>query len=181
MASAAAARRYARALFGLAQEEGRVEAVRGELTTLGELLDGHRDLRATLFRPLHPAAERKAALAALAEQLGVGGILQLFLQFLIDQRRLIEFPAIRSEYDRLADEAAGRMRAEVISASPLPEAQLDRLRQALSRQSGRQVAVELTLDPSLLGGVVAKVGDLVFDGSLRTQLRQLRASLTKEG
>ena len=181
MASAGAARRYARALFGLAREVGEVDAVRGELASMANVLDESAELRVALFRPLHPAAQRKDALAALVERLGAGGTLRNFLQFLIDQRRLIDFATIQAEYERLADEASGRLRAEVISASPLAEPQVERLREVLARQSGRDVAVEVTLDDSLLGGVVAKVGDLVFDGSLRTQLRQLRANLTKEG
>jgi F-type H+-transporting ATPase subunit delta len=181
VAAAGAARRYARALFGLARDAGEVDPVRAELASMTEVLDGMPELRRALFRPLHPAAERKAALAAVAEHLGASAILRNFLQFLIDQRRLIDFATIHAEFERLADEASGRMRAEVISASPLAEPQVERLREVLARKSGRDVAVEVTLDASLLGGVVAKVGDLVFDGSLRTQLRQLRTSLTKEG
>ena len=181
MVSAGAARRYARALFGLARDAGRVDAMRSELASLAEVLDETPELRRALFRPLHPAAERKAALAALAERLGASAILRNFLQFLIDQRRLIDFATIRTEYERLADEASGRMRAVVTSASPLAEAQKERLCEVLARKSGHDVAVEWKLDASLLGGVVATMGDLIFDGSLRTQLRQLRASLTKEG
>jgi F-type H+-transporting ATPase subunit delta len=182
VASAGAARRYARALFGLARDAGEVDAVRGELASMAAVLGETPELRRALFRPLHPASERKAALAALAERLGASAILRNFLQFLIDQRRLIDFATIHAEYERLADEASGRLRAEVKSASPLAKPQVERLREALSRKSGRDVAIDdVILDASLLGGVVAKVGDLVFDGSLRTQLRQLRASLTKEG
>lgn len=181
MASAAAARRYARALFALAHEEDRVNAMRDELAQMARLLDEHRDLRDALFRPLYPAAQRKAALAALAERLASSALLRHFLQYLIDQRRLIDFAAIRAEYERLADEAAGRIHAELVSAAPLADEQVERLRRALARRSGREVAVRVEVDPTLLGGVVAKLGDLVFDGSLRTQLTQLRASLMKEG
>lgn len=181
MASAGAARRYARALFGLARDAGELDAVRAELTAMAAVLEETPELRGALFRPLHPAAQRKAALAALAERLGASVMLQNFLQFLIDQRRLIDFATIHAEYERLADEASGRIRAEVISATPLAEAQVQRLREVLARRSGRDVDVKPRVDESLLGGVVAKVGDLIFDGSLRTQLRQLRASLTKEG
>ena len=180
MASVAAARRYARALFALARDEDRVSPVRDELGTLAGLLDAHPELRHALFRPVHPAAQRKAALAALAERLGSSVLLRHFLQYLIDQRRLIDFSGIRAEYERLADEAAGRVHAELSSAAPLADAQVERLRRALAQRSGRDVAIRVAVDPKLLGGVVAKLGDLVFDGSLRTQLAQLRASLVKE-
>jgi F-type H+-transporting ATPase subunit delta len=180
VAAASAARRYARALFALAREEGRVAQTRDELAAIEELLAAHPELRAALFRPLHPAAERKAALGLLSARLGTGATVQRFLQFLIDQRRLVDYAAIRTEYGRLADAAAGRLRAEVVSAAPLSEREVARLREALARRSGREVALETRVDASLLGGVVAKLGDLLFDGSLRTQLRQLRASLSKE-
>jgi F-type H+-transporting ATPase subunit delta len=98
---------------------------------------------------------------------------------LIDQRRLVDFPAIREEFERLASEAAGLRRAEIVSAGELRNDQLERLRRALSARTGGEVEVTARVDPSLLGGVIAKVGDLVFDGSLRTQLRQLRANLTR--
>jgi F-type H+-transporting ATPase subunit delta len=178
--AAAASRRYARALLALAREEGRVAETRGELAAIDALLAAHPELRAALFRPLYPAAERKAALAAVARRVGTGTPLQTFLQFLIDQRRLVDYAAIRAEYERLADEASGRLRAEVVSATALGERELARLREALARRSGREVVLEARVDAGLLGGVVAKLGDLLFDGSLRTQLRQLRASLSKE-
>jgi F-type H+-transporting ATPase subunit delta len=180
MASAAAARRYARALFALARDEDRVGPVRGELDALAGLIADHPELRQALFRPLYPAAERKAALAALGERLGASPLLRHFLQYLVDQRRLVDFAEIRAEYERLADAAAGRVHAELASAVPLGEAQVERLRRALAARSGRDVAIRVAVDPALLGGVVAKLGDLVFDGSLRTQLAQLRASLMKE-
>jgi F-type H+-transporting ATPase subunit delta len=180
MASAGAARRYARALFALAREEERVDPVRDELAGMATLLEQAPQLRQALFQPLYPAAQRKAVLAALAERLGTGRLLRHFLQYLIDQRRMIDFLGIRAEYDRLADEAAGRVHAELVSAAPLAEAQVERLRRALARRSGRDVAIRSSVDPALLGGVVAKLGDLVFDGSLRTQLAQLRANLMRE-
>jgi F-type H+-transporting ATPase subunit delta len=176
----AAARRYARALFALARDEDRTAEVRRELAALADVLEAHPPLRDALFRPLHPAHQRKAVLALVGERLGMGPMLRNFSQFLIDQRRLIDFPAIRSEYIRLADDAAGHVRAEVISASPLEDRQVERLRRALAQHSGREVEVSVEVDPTLVGGVVAKLGDLVFDGSLRTQLHQLRANLTRE-
>ena len=180
MASGSAARRYARALFTLADEQGEADSVRRELQTVSELLQEHPELRGALFQPLHPARERKAALVGLAERLGSSILLTSFLQFLIDQRRLIDFETICAEYGRLADAAAGRMGAQVRTASPLSPVQREQLESALSRRSGRRVDLSVTVDESLLGGVVAQLGDLVFDGSLRTQLRQLRASLTRE-
>jgi len=179
MRSAAAARRYARALFSLAKEEGRITEIRQELQQLADLLAENEELQHALFRPLHPVAERRAVLREVAERLGSSDTTRNFYTFLIDQRRLVDFEGIREGYERLADAAAGRAKAEVVSASPLSDEQRDRLRRALSARTGREVEIDVHVDPSLLGGAIASVGALVFDGSLRAQLTQLRASLTK--
>ncbi len=179
MRSAAAARRYARALFSLAGEEGHIAEIRQELQQLAELLAENEELQHALFRPLYPLAERRAVLREVAERIGSSDTTRNFYAFLIDQRRLVDFEGIREGYERLADAAAGRAKAGVISASPLSDEQHGRLRRALSARTGREVELDVNVDPSLLGGVIASVDALVFDGSLRTQLTQLRASLTK--
>jgi F-type H+-transporting ATPase subunit delta len=118
-------------------------------------------------------------LDGVTQRLGASNVVQSFFSLLIDQRRLVDFLAIREEFERLASEDAGLRRAEVISAGPLRDDQLQRLQRALSARTGGEVEVSVRVDESLLGGVIAKIGDLVFDGSLRTQLRQLRANLTR--
>ena len=179
MPRAAAARRYAKALFSLAREENRLSEMREELATLGQLLANNAELQAVLFRPLHPVAERRAVLRAVSEALGSSLLLQNFQSFLVDQRRLVDWVEIQEEYCRLADAAAGLSRARVTSATPLSQAQRERVQRALEQKSGGRVQLALEVDPRLVGGVVAQLGDLVYDGSLRTQLRQLRASLAR--
>ncbi len=179
MHSAAVARRYARALFALAREEGCIEERRRELDALGELLAESAELRHAVLRPLFPSAARRQVLRAVCERLGASDTLRRFCSFLVDQRRIVELEAIRVAYAALADEAAGRMRARVVSATPLPDTQRERLRQALAARTGLELELDLEIDASLLGGAVASVGGLVFDGSLRTQLEQLRASLMR--
>jgi F-type H+-transporting ATPase subunit delta len=179
MRSSAAARRYARALFALARESGAVEPVRGELARVSAQLDESPALRAALLRPLHPVAERRAVMREVAQRQGLGRDVQNFLFFLIDQRRILDFDAIYGEYQRLADEAAGRLAAQVVSATPLRPDQTDRLRRALATRVGCEVELDLRVDPELIGGAIARVGGLVFDGSLRTQLAQLRDNLTR--
>jgi F-type H+-transporting ATPase subunit delta len=118
-------------------------------------------------------------LQAVCERANSSAYVRNFYSLLIEHRRLVDFPAIREEYVRLADLAAGRTRAEVVTASPLGEAQRERLRRALDARTGMRVEIDARVDPSLIGGAIAKVGGLVFDGSLRTQLAQLRANLTR--
>jgi F-type H+-transporting ATPase subunit delta len=179
MAHASASRRYAKALFQLAQEEGRTEEMREELRSLGALLRDNADLREVLLQPLHPVAERRAVLSSLAKRMGASTVLQHFYSFLIDQRRLVAFEAIEEEFERLADEAMGLRKARVRSATALDQDQAARLRRALEARLGGRVALEVDVDPELIGGVVAQVGDTVYDGSLRSQLEQLRASLAR--
>jgi F-type H+-transporting ATPase subunit delta len=179
MISGAAARRYARALFSIAEDEGSIEIVRGDLTTFSDLFAQNAEVKRALFRPLHPAKERRAVLVRICERVGAQPVVKNFFSFLVDQRRLVDFSAIRQEFERLADQAEGRTTASIISASPLGDQERERLRRALSARTGGEVELDVEVDPTLIGGVIAKVGNLVFDGSLRTQLNQLRASLTK--
>jgi F-type H+-transporting ATPase subunit delta len=177
MGKGAAGRRYAKALFQLASEAGQVAQVRGELDGLAAILAESPDLAAVLLQPLRPVAERRKVLAAVAERMGAGPLLGPFYQVLIGHRRLVDLETIRAEFARLADEQAGLRRAQVRTARPLSGPQLERLRRALAERVGQEVELEVEIDPELLGGVVAQVGDLLLDGSVRTQLRQLRASL----
>jgi F-type H+-transporting ATPase subunit delta len=177
--SAAAARRYARALFAIAAENGAVAQVRSELARVAELFESDPALRSTLFRPLHPVAERRAVLRSLCEHLALMPSVQNFFAYAIDQRRLVDFDAIRGEFEALADAEAGLVKAQVTAAAPLDDAQRERLQRALAAHTGRNVELEVSVDPALIGGVVASVGNLVFDGSLRTQLSQLRDTLSR--
>jgi len=172
-----AARRYARALFALAQEEGGVASIRGELDDMARLLAANPDLQRRLFQPLHPVHERRQVLKRVCEQGRGSRTIQNFFAYLIEQRRLVAFDAIHDEFNRLADEADGRVRAEVRSASPLRDQQRARLVEALAQRTGKEVELTVHVDPSLIGGAIATVGGLVFDGSLRTQLSQLRGTL----
>ena len=177
MAAEEAARRYAKALFELAREAERADETHAELRALCALLDANAELRSVLQEPLHPAAERRKVLDAVAAQAGAGALLRNFCAFLIEQRRLVDLAGIAREYLRLADAAQGRAKALVRSASPLSAKQQARLQRALSARCGSEVTLEIVLDETLLGGVIAQVGDRVMDGSLRGQLERLRRSL----
>ena len=179
MRSSAAARRYARALFGLADETGAVAQIRGELAGIAALFESELALRNALFRPLYPVAERRAVLSSLCERLSLTATVRNFFAYAIDQRRLVDFDAIRAEFGQLADAAAGLVKARVTAAAPLDDAQRARLESALAARTGRSVELEVSVDPALIGGAVATVGNVVFDGSLRTQLHQLRDTLSR--
>ena len=179
MPSSAAARRYARALFSLAKEQATTKETQGELERLANVFEASPELREALLTPLYPSKERRAVLRAVAAREELSELITNFYSFLIDQRRLVDFPGIREEFARLVDEDSGLMTAEVVSAVELDERRRDRLRRALSERTGYEVKLDVTVDPELIGGATAKVGDLIFDGSIRTQLEQLRTNLTK--
>jgi F-type H+-transporting ATPase subunit delta len=179
MKSSAAARRYARALFSLAQEDHRSREVLSELDLLAELFEMSPELREALVTPLYPVRERRAVLLAVADRIELSGIVKNFFAYLIDRRRMVDFAGIKDEFVQLVDEESGIVTAHVVTASELDERRRDRLRRALSERTGREVRLEVEVDPALIGGAVAKVGDLIFDGSIRTQLEQLRTNLTK--
>ncbi len=177
--SSKASLRYAKALFALGKEDQNIQSLRSEVARLAELLAEHSDFREVLLMPLHPADERKAVLLQVAELAELSHLLKNFTTYLIDRRRLIDFPEIAEEFSRLADQDEGLLTAKVRSASPLDEEREQRLQRALSERTGQRVRLDIELDPTLIGGAIAQVGDLVIDGSLRTQLGQLRATLMK--
>src|SRR5262249_29193280 len=120
MRASAAARRYARALFGLAQDSGSVAQVRAELERVAELFETEPALRNALFRPLHPVVERRAVLRSVCERLSLTQTARNFFAYVIDQRRLVDFDAIRAEFEKLADAAAGLVEGRGPPAAPPP-------------------------------------------------------------
>ncbi len=175
----ALARRYARALFELGKERGDVAAQLERLGAFVELVEGNADLRRVLFTPIHPRAERRGVVSDLAARLGMDPELRAFMLLLVDQNRMQHVPEIRDALGELVEQAAGRIEARVVSARPLKRPQLKSLREALSRRVGAEVTIDASEDPELIGGLVAHVGDLMIDGSVRTQLGFLARSLRR--
>jgi F-type H+-transporting ATPase subunit delta len=172
-------RRYGRAIFDLANEESRATDVLCEIKEIAALCESHSGLADVLYRPIQPLNERLAVWRAIVSQGAISGLVKNFCSYLIENGRMIALPAIGDELERLVDEAAGITRGEVIAAAPLSDEELGRLRSALSARVGSQLDLTVRVDPNLIGGLIARVGDLVFDGSLQTQLDQLRSNLTK--
>jgi len=173
------ARRYAQALFNLSQETRATDRYLEELGSVTDLAGEHRELGRVLFTPLHPREERRNVVRALAKRLALSRELQSFLLILVDENRTLLLPTIRDAYRVLVDRAAGRVEALVRSARPLTSAQQESIREALSQRVAARITLRTEVDPSLIGGVVARVGDLLFDGSVKTQLASLAESLRK--
>lgn len=177
MSSGSLARRYARALLALGLEDKNLEQLGKDVRNLATAIRESGELAEALSNPAFPRSDREKILIAVLERLKAKKTAVNFTKLLLDRERVAALPDISRELDAMIDEHAGRVRAEVTSAKPLTSAQLSRLVKALETMSGKKILVETFEDAALLGGVVAKVGDQVYDGSLRTQLRQLRTSL----
>ncbi len=171
----AVATRYARALFELATEKKLSDGLGAELEALADVYAGSPELRQTLENPVFRLSERRAVLEKLLPRLAPSGQLRGFALLLLERGRIGTLPAIARAYRLMGDEAAGRVRAVVTSARPLDPATQAAVQRALEKRVGKKVLISATVDPSLIGGIVARVGDLVFDGSLRSRLDTLRA------
>ena len=171
------ARRYARALFGIGVDAGKFEVLGREIEEFASLLEGSDELRHTLENPVFAPSEKRAVLQSLLPRVAPTPEVQRFVLLLLERRRIVLLPAIARAYRDMTDAHLGRVRARVISAEPLATPVLDRVRRSLEQRTGKQVILETAVDPELIGGLVARVGDLVLDGSVRTQLEDLRAKL----
>lgn len=171
------ARRYARALFELAVEEGRFEEVGAELARVAAALEADPDLMVALRNPVTTREEKLHLAEAIAAALRLSPVVSNGMRLLAERSRLADLPQLERVYRELADAKAGRLRARVISAVPLTEENARSIAQLLSGSAVRNVVVERSVDPSILGGVVAQVGSKVYDGSLRTQLGELGRQL----
>jgi F-type H+-transporting ATPase subunit delta len=170
-------RRYAKALFGLAVEQDRVEVWAKSLESLREAIETSPDLRDVLSNPMYTREQRRGIVEKLATALSLEAAPANLLFLLGDRNRLGYLAAIVATFRALADAHLGRLRAEVVSAVKLDDAAVQAIAAELSRKHGANVLVERTVDPALLGGVIARVGSMVYDGSVRTQLEDLRKQL----
>jgi F-type H+-transporting ATPase subunit delta len=177
---AAVARRYARALRSLAAQEARLEPVAQELVQFEHVLADEAMLRDVLLRPWVKAAAQRAIVASVTERLGLSLLTRNFLGLVAQRRRLELLPEIVAAYRALVDEAAGRARARVRSAAPLTDAEGAALREHLGRRLRKTVLLETEVDPTLLGGFVAEVGTMLWDASLRGQLRRLAERISRD-
>jgi F-type H+-transporting ATPase subunit delta len=171
------ARRYARALFGLAVEQGKIEPWADALGALRQAVEGSAELRDVLVNPVYTREQRRAIVGKLAAALRLDAEPANLLYLLGDRNRLSHLGAIVDTFVRLGDAKLGRVRAHLTSAVPLDASAAQRISDKLSAATRAQVLLDADVDPELLGGVVAQVGSLTFDGSLRTQLEAMRAAL----
>lgn len=176
-ASAEAAHRYASALFDLATDTKAVEAVEADAKSFLAAVALSPDLAGALNSPLFAADDKANALAALATKMKVAPLTKNFIGLVAQNRRADLLPAMFNAFLEAAAKARGAVRADVTVPAPLSADQLAQLNGALERAFKTKVVIDTEVDPSLLGGLIVKVGSKMFDGSVRSKLNSLRTSL----
>ena len=177
MSSSVVADRYARALLELALESNQVQSVAQQLRRAADVYASSAELRDVLNDPILDETKRANVVRAIGDRLGLGATVHDTLRVLVERRRISAIAEIAERLLNLADEQAGIVKATVASAAPLSDGQFDAIRQELERLTGCKVTVERQQDPSLLAGVVARVGDHVIDASLRGRFTELGQKL----
>lgn len=171
------AERYAAALFDLADEQKALDEVAGDLKRLRAMLRESADLRRLVRSPVLSREEQGKAIGALAQAAGLGRSTQSFLGLAAKNRRLFAVPDMIEAYLAKLAERRGEVTAEVVAAQPLDERQRVRLDEQLRAAVGAKVAVDVRVDPSLLGGMIVKVGSRMVDASLKSKLHRLQIAM----
>ena len=166
--------RYATALFDLAREESAIDAVKADLDRFAALLAESPDLVRLVRSPVFSAEQQTKALAAVLEAAGIGGLAARFLQVVAANRRLFAVDVIIKDFRKLVAHHKGEVVADVTLAETPSEAQLATIKEALRAVTSRDVQVAVRIDPSIIGGLIVKLGSRMVDSSLRTKLRSLK-------
>jgi F-type H+-transporting ATPase subunit delta len=175
----AIARRYAKALLLIGKEHDQAEAYREELAGVARLVSSENTLEQAINNPLYDAEQRKKVLELVIDKFGTSEVMRSFLLLLFDKGRFSLLDQIDTFYQQLADHLKGVARATLVSAATLSDEAVDKIRATLSQRTGKDIILEVQEDPELIGGIVTKIGDLVLDGSIRTQLENMRETLKR--
>jgi F-type H+-transporting ATPase subunit delta len=174
--SAGVAKRYARALFEVAKERGMIDKIEAELNDIVSAINGNAELNKIMLHP-HISAEAKKELAKELFHAHITAETQNFLDILIENGRESDLTGIASAYVKLANEERGIADAIVTTAKPLSEAEQAELAEKFGKLINKQLRIQTVIDPSILGGVVVKIGDRLYDGSIKSKLEHFAHQL----
>lgn len=173
--------RYATALFELARDQKAVDAVKADLDKFDALLSESADLKRLVRSPVFSADAQAKALAAVLQKAGIAGISANLLLVLTANRRLFAVADVIRDYRALVAKFKGEASADVTVAEPLSDKNLDSLKTALKSVTGKDVALNVKVDPSIIGGLVVKLGSRMVDSSLRTKLNSIKHAMKEAG
>jgi F-type H+-transporting ATPase subunit delta len=174
---AGVAGRYATALFELALEDKILDQVRADLDRFDALVAGSDDLRRLVRSPVFTADEQVKALTPILDKAGIGGIAGKFIKLVASNRRLFVLPQIIRAFRALVAKHKGEVAASVTVAEPLSDAHLKSLKDALNAVTGKDVDLQVNVDPAIIGGLVVKLGSRMVDSSLRTKLNSIKTAM----
>lgn len=177
MSEGAAVQRYAQAIFELGLEGNELPQLTEQFRAVADVWSQHRELRLVLEDPKLDEQRRQQILTEIAERLGIRGTTLNALKVMAARRRLGILPGVARELTRLSDEHHGVLRASITSATPLPESYFQSLISKLESSTQKKIVLEKHEDPSLIGGVVLRIGDSILDGSIRGRLNELERRL----
>ncbi len=179
MINNAIARRYAKALVQLGSEGGLIDRFREELTLVDNLFKTNGELRAAFANPALTLVQKKSIMAELVAKMSCSELVGNFLMLLVDKNRVAFLGQIIQTYEKLADEFTGVIRPVIRTAFPLDSVQVGAIQSALEKKTGKKVVPQMIVDSSLLGGVITQIGDIAYDNSVKTQLKQIKDILQK--
>ena len=177
MASRASARRYARALFDVVSKSGDVDAALAELQAIGGAISGHADLRRALTSPGVPVSAKQSVVRELVTLQPVSKVIARLLVLVVENDDVDEIEEIVEQFEQRVLELHQVVRAEITSAVPLPGEKVQAIEASLATASGARVVITPRVDPEILGGVVARIGSRVYDGSIVRHLARIRTRL----
>lgn len=175
------AERYARALFDLSLEEKAIDATEADLGRIEAIMNESEDFMRLVKSPVFTSDEQLAAVSALLDKANIEGIVGNFVRVVTSNRRLFSLPGIIKAFRKILSIHRGEQVAEVTSAQPLSNDELEALKASIKDALGKDIAIDAKVDPELLGGLVVKVGSQMIDSSVRTKLNSLKIALKEVG
>ena len=179
MSTNAIAKRYAKALVQIGSEAGTVDGFNAELHRFSALLTENREISTVFSNPAYGIESKSNIMKELVAKLQLSPMISNLLMLLLERGRISVLPQIAENYGAFADQLSGVIRPTHSSGLPLDVGQIEEIRNALAKSTGKKVELKVEVDPSLIGGVVTKIGGKVFDGSVRTQLARIQDILQK--
>ena len=175
------AERYASAVYDLVKEEKAVAALEGDIANLGTAMSESGDFNALIHSPVYSRDEQQIAITAIAGKMGLSSVMANTLSLMASKRRLFVLPQLVSALKDKIAEDKNEVEAEVVSAKALTKTQADKLAKTLKAQLGKDVTINATVDESLIGGLIVKVGSKMIDTSIRSKLSQLQNVMKEVG
>jgi F-type H+-transporting ATPase subunit delta len=173
------ARRYAKALFAMGKEEGKLEDCSAKLKEVYDLLKENPDLELALTNPVFPADRKMSVMEQVMKLYSIEGALASFFTLLVERNRVQYLKPIMDAFQEFIDEETGVVRAVVRAPVPLTDEITQQLKEVMAKVSGKEVVLQVKEDPSVIGGMIAHIGDTIWDGSIKSQLQGLKQNIER--